>query len=209
MKRLVVINIILVLMFFILPKETEADRKEADRKEVQKLVQEVYSSRSGEARVEENDIIEPKIILATEVSEEGINLIKEYEGLKLEAYKLEGEEYFTIGYGHYGSDVREGQKITAEEAERLLKADITGYTDYILKHCEYLELKQNELDALVSFTYNCGLGSLNKLTDNKTRNKEEIAEHITAYTKSSSESNRKGLAERRVAEKELFIGEGV
>ena len=47
---------------------------------------------------------------------------------------------------------------------------------------------------------------LNKLTANKTRTKEEIAQKIINYTKSSSESNRKGLAKRRLAEQTLFLG---
>lgn len=150
--------------------------------------------------------IEPQIILATDVSEEGINLIKKFEGCKLEAYRLEGEKFYTIGYGHYGADVKPGQKITHEEAERLLIADLKGTVEYVLNTCDYLELKQNELDALVSFTYNCGIGSLNKLTADKTRTKEEIADHISAYTKSESEVNRNGLQKRREEEKKLFKG---
>ena len=57
-------------------------------------------------------------------------------------------------------------------------ADLQGYVDLVLKKCEYLDLKQNELDALVSFAYNAGQGNLNKLIGNGTRSKEEIAEHI-------------------------------
>lgn len=86
-------------------------------------------------------------------------------------------------------------------------ADLQGYVDLVLKKCEYLDLKQNELDALVSFVYNAGQGNLNKLIGNGTRSKEEIAEHITAYTKSSSEKNRKGLMKRRLEEKEMFLNE--
>ena len=142
----------------------------------------------------------------TNISQDGIDLIMKYEGCKLEAYRLKGEKYYTIGYGHHGSDVKDGQAITQEEAERLLIADLQGYTEVVLNHCEYLELNQNELDALVSFTYNAGLGNLQKLTANKTRTKEEIAQKIINYTKSSSESNRKGLAKRRLAEQELFLG---
>ena len=84
-------------------------------------------------------------------------------------------------------------------------ADLQAYTDIVLKKCHYLDLTQNELDALISFTYNAGQGSLNKLLANGTRSKEEIAEHITAYTKSSSEKNRKGLMKRRLEEREMFL----
>ena len=106
--------------------------------------------------------------------------------------------------GHYGSDVKAGQTITKEQAERLLIADLKGYTSAVLKECEHLELNQGELDALVSFTYNLGLKNLKRLI--KDRDKEEIAEHITAYTKSGSEVNRNGLQKRRNEEKEMFQG---
>ena len=53
-----------------------------------------------------------------------VTRLKTEEGFEDEAYKLEGEEYFTIGYGHYGSDVEEGQKITKKEAEELLRYDV-------------------------------------------------------------------------------------
>ena len=114
--------------------------------------------------------------------------------------------YSQYGYGHTGAEVKPGQTITEEEAEKLLVNDLEDFTAFVVKHCEYLDLKQNELDALVSFTYNAGKGNLKKLTANGTRSKAEIAEHITAYTKSKSEVNRNGLQKRRNAEKEMFIG---
>lgn len=53
------------------------------------------------------------------------DIIREAEGLKLEAYKPdETEEHFTIGFGHYGSDVEEGSSITEEEAEEMLDEDV-------------------------------------------------------------------------------------
>jgi len=70
-----------------------------------------------------------------------------------------------------------------------------------------LNLNENQLSALVSFTYNAGYGNLKRLTANGTRTKEEIATHITAYTKSGSEVNRNGLQKRRNAEKEMFEAE--
>lgn len=58
-------------------------------------------------------------------SQSGINLIKKYEGLRLKAYKaLPTEKYYTIGYGHYGIDVKQGQEITEQDAELLLKYDL-------------------------------------------------------------------------------------
>ena len=48
------------------------------------------------------------------ISENGISLIKSFEGLRLKAYKaVSTEEYYTIGYGHYGADVAADMVITA------------------------------------------------------------------------------------------------
>lgn len=209
MKKTMIISIIIIACLFI-PKEekvTQAEIKElavATYKTKETRIENVISRSSEETRIED---IEPQIILATEISQEGIDLIKKYEGFRDTAYRQnENEEYLTIGFGHYGIDVKEGQVITEEEAERLLKAEIDGIVEHILENYSYLELNQNELSALVSFTYNCGIGNLNKLTANKTRTKEEIAEHITAYTKSGSEGNRNGLQKRRNEEQKMFKG---
>lgn len=202
MKRLVIINLILLISIYIIPKQAPPENH------INTTTNKVaITSRSSEPRQEEIPLENPTIKnKPTNISQEGINLIKKYEGLKLNSYRLQGEEYYTIGYGHYGSDVKAGQTITEEQAERLLIADLQGTVNFILENYSYLELNQNELDALVSFTYNCGIGSLNKLTGNKTRSKQEIAEHITSYTRSGSEANRKGLAKRRLEEKKIFLG---
>ena len=98
------------------------------------------------------------------ISQEGIDLIKSFEGLRLKAYKaLPTEKYFTIGYGHYGEDVKEGMTITQKQAEDLLKKDLERYERYVDKYAGNLALNQHERDALVSFCYNCGAGNLKKL----------------------------------------------
>ena len=57
-------------------------------------------------------------------SENGISLIKSFEGLRLKAYKaVSTEEYYTIGYGHYGADVAKDMVITEEQAEMLRSGD--------------------------------------------------------------------------------------
>lgn len=141
-----------------------------------------------------------------EVSKKGLDLIKKYEGCRLTAYKpVAGETYWTIGWGHYGPDVIEGMTITQENADGLLEVDVQAFSNEVNKTCSYLNLNQNEFDALVSFTYNCGAGNLLRLTASKTRTKEEIAEHITAYTKGAGGVTLAGLVKRRKEEKELFL----
>ena len=202
MKRLVIINLLLIILLSVLP--TEKELLATEEQEVKQLAQELFNEKQISRSLEEPRETEPQIVIATEISQECIDYIKRKEGLITTAKHFNGDKYRTIGYGHYGKDVREGQTISEEEAERLLIADLKGYTEAVLKECEHLALNQGELNALVSFTYNCGLGNLKRLT--KDRTKEEIAEHITAYTNSGSEANRKGLQIRREEEKEMFLG---
>ena len=201
MKRLIIINILLVLALNILPKEMKVEAKEEENAPYIEQEAEVQlTSRSSEPR-QEIKIEEP---VPTEISQRGIDFIKQYEGFIPVATRLTGEQHLTLGFGHYGVDVKEGQTITQEQANELLKADLKGYTDLVLKHCSYLDLNQAQVDSLTSFTYNCGFGNLKKLTANGTRTEKEIAEHITSYTKSKSEVNRNGLKKRREAEKLMF-----
>lgn len=135
-------------------------------------------------------------------STKGIDLIKAFEGLSLTAIRLMGEEYYTIGYGHYGKEVKPGQRITEAEAETLLRADLTKFEEWVNTIPEFTT-NQNQFDALVSFTYNLGPGNLQRLC--KGRSAEEVAEHMTAYINSGSDIFREGLKKRRQTEKELFL----
>ena len=198
MKRLIIINLLLIIALNILPKDIKVEAKVEETQITQTEIQ--IASRSSEPR-QEIKIEDP---VPTEISQRGIDFIKQYEGCLTTATRLTGEKYLTIGYGHYGADVKEGQTITEEKADELLKADLTAYTNLVLEHCSYLDLNQAQVDSLTSFTYNCGFGNLKKLTANGTRTEQEIAEHITAYTKSKSEVNRNGLKKRREAEKCMF-----
>ena len=90
------------------------------------------------------------------VSERGKNLIKSYEGCRLEAYYCPSG-VLTIGYGHTG-DVYPGQVITQAEADALFDQDIVGYVNSVRAYED--QLNQNQFDALVSFCYNCGAGAL-------------------------------------------------
>lgn len=135
-------------------------------------------------------------------SQAGVDLIKSFEGLSLTAYRLPGEQYYTIGYGHYGKEVKAGQRITKDEAEKLLKADLEKFEEWV-NTIPPFELNQNQFDALVSFTYNLGPGNLQLLTRGRTA--EEIANHMTAYVNSASDDYRDGLLRRRLAERELYL----
>ena len=100
------------------------------------------------------------------ISEKGLNLIKEFEGCQLDAYRCPSH-VLTIGWGHTG-DVYEGQSITQEQADSILINDMVEYEGYV-NNCSELTFtpNQNQFDALVSFTYNCGQGSLNTLVKDR------------------------------------------
>lgn len=144
-------------------------------------------------------------ITSRKIGSAGLKLIKEFEGCRLTAYKATASEpYYTIGWGHYGPDVYAGMNITQKEADALLLNDLERYVGYVNNptYCPVTHaLNQNQFDALTSFTYNCGAGSLRQLCRNRTV--EQIAEHITAYNKSCGVVL-SGLTRRRQAELALY-----
>lgn len=138
-----------------------------------------------------------------EISERGIELIKSFEGCRLTAYKaLPSETYWTIGWGHYSADVHEGDTITQQEADEMLRVDLIKYEDKVREYQDVYNFNQNQFDALVSFAYN--VGSIRQLTVNGSRSIREIAEMIPAYCKANGKTV-KGLVRRREEEKRLFL----
>jgi len=85
--------------------------------------------------------------------------VKQQEGLKLKTYTCKGG-VLTIGYGHT-KNVKEGQKITIEEAEQLYLEDIKETTDNLNRRLETLQIstkiQQHHFDAMFSLSFNCGL----------------------------------------------------
>lgn len=138
------------------------------------------------------------------ISKNGLNLIKQFEGCKLTAYKCPAGVW-TIGYGTTGKidgkAICEGMKITKAKAEKLLAADCVKFEKLVAKYDEKYHFNQNQFDALVSFAYN--IGSIDQLTAKGTRSIKEISEKILAYNKAAGKELA-GLTRRRKAEKALF-----
>jgi len=132
-------------------------------------------------------------------TQEGIDLIKEFEGCVLTAYRCPAG-VLTIGYGHT-TGVKEGMVINKIQAENMLKSDLAKYEKYVEENV-FIPLNENQFSALVSFCYNCGVGNLRKLV--KGRNAEQIAEAILLYNKASGKVLA-GLVRRRKRERELFL----
>ena len=136
------------------------------------------------------------------ISQKGIELIKKYEGCRLSAYQCPAG-IWTVGYGHTGG-VYEGMKISQAQAEMYLKADLEKYEEYVKQYVS-TPLTQGQFDALVSFTFNCGLGNLKTLVKGRTLG--QIAEALLLYVKAGG-NTLNGLIKRRNEERALFIGEG-
>ena len=135
-------------------------------------------------------------------SQRGINLIKQFEGIRLTAYKCPAGVY-TIGYGHTRG-VKRGMKITEEEASAYLTADLRNSEKAVERYDSVYHWNQNEFDALVSFTFNCGATNLRSLLRNGKRNRSQIAATLPLYRKAGGKVL-KGLERRRAAEKALFL----
>lgn len=133
-------------------------------------------------------------------SQKGIDLIKKFEGCRLDAYKCPAG-VLTIGYGHTAG-VTAGQKISPAQAEVYLRTDLEKYEKNVEKYNNRYSWTQNEFDALVSFAFN--IGSIDKLIANGTRTKAVIAEKILLYNKAGGKVLT-GLTKRRQAERELFL----
>ena len=136
------------------------------------------------------------------ISAEGLALIKSFEGCKLTAYKaVSTEKYYTIGYGHYGADVKKGMKITQAQADAYLVSDLAKFEAKVEKYNSKYNFNENQFSALVSFAYN--VGSIDQLTANGTRTIAQISAKILEYNKSGGKVL-SGLTKRRKAEKALF-----
>jgi GH24 family phage-related lysozyme (muramidase) len=146
------------------------------------------------------------------ISSKGLDLIKSFEGCRLTAYK-DPAGVWTIGYGTTNADkgitglnVTSGVKITQAQAEDFLRRGINSkYEPSVEKWNSKYNWTQGEFDALVSFTYNCGPGSLNQLLKNGKRTKSQIAESLLLYNKDITGKTLPGLTRRRKAERELFL----
>jgi len=144
------------------------------------------------------------------LSQSGLNFIASHEGCYLKVYKdIAGLE--TIGYGHLikpGEDSSNG--ITHEEALELLRRDAEEALDAVNRYVT-VDLMQNQLDALVSFTFNVGGGALKRSTLLKLVNLgniEDIKDALMMWNKAKVDGILRpvqGLTIRREKEARLFL----
>lgn len=142
------------------------------------------------------------------ISEQGVRLIKKFEGLRLTSYKCP-TGYWTIGWGHtYG--VKSGQKITKEQAEVYLKQDLVVAEDAVDKLVS-TPLNQGMYDALVSFVFNLGAVRFKNSTLLRRLNQgayDLVPDEFLRWVYGTVDGKTQklpGLVERRTAEKEMFV----
>jgi len=151
------------------------------------------------------------------ISNKGLELLKQFEGLYLKAYKdIAG--IWTIGYGTIkypnGDKVKAGDTCNEEQATRWLEFEVnekSAYFNQVIQRIN-LELNQNQYDAICSFLYNVGIGKCYEGTTMGdaiySRNKDRIADAFLVYckyTKFGIKLTSKGLLNRRRKERELFL----
>ncbi|MGR2663680.1 lysozyme [Chromobacterium haemolyticum] len=137
-------------------------------------------------------------------SDAGITLVKSSEGLKLVAYKCPAG-IWTNGYGHTGPDVTPGMVITQAQADALLARDLERFEAGVARLVK-VPLNQNQFDALVSFSYNLGLGALQGSTLLRLLNAGDYAGAAAQFPRWNKAGGKElpGLTRRRTAEQSLF-----
>ena len=150
------------------------------------------------------------------VSQNGIDFLSAQEGgFLLQAYRLKGEAYYTIGLGHYcyynqvvidgvNINVKANTTITRAQALSLFKADTERFNDYVVAYAisKFPNLNQNQFDALFSYTFNRGPGGLQELINNSSTT-IEIGDNLPVYWGGALEY-KDALIARRYREQALF-----
>lgn len=155
------------------------------------------------------------------VSDKAIKMIMHHEGLRLKPYRCPAK-LWTIGVGHvlypdqgkiplnerdsYQLRPEDNRVFTQEEVNNILKADLKRFEQGVSRYIT-VELSQGMFDALVSFSFNVGLGTLQRSTLRMKLNrgdKEGAAEELMKYCMAGGKVLR-GLQNRRIDEKNLFL----
>jgi len=137
-------------------------------------------------------------------------IVKEFEGCKLKAYKCPAN-IWTIGFGSTryedGLGVRQGDEITQSKAEMLLEITLIKFSQQVGELVK-VKINENQKDALTDFAYNCGVGNLKNSTLLKKVNANPIDASIRAEFLRWNKANGNilaGLTKRREAEANLYF----
>ena len=147
-----------------------------------------------------------------QISNNGIALIKRFEGCRLTAYPDPGTggDPWTIGYGWtgkvYGKPIKPGMKIDDATADRLLRTGVVSFDQAVSKMLK-VSVTQNQYDALVSLAYNIGTRALSTSTLMKKLNAGDVKGAADAFLRWNRSGGKvmAGLTNRRKAEREVFL----
>jgi lysozyme len=136
------------------------------------------------------------------VSQKCLDLIRTFEGLRLQAY-LDTGNVPTIGVGHT-KGVKMGQTITEAQADQFLREDLSDAEEAVRRM--FPVTTQGQYDALVSFTFNLGEGQVSDSTLRKLHNAGDYAGAKLQFARWSFDNGKRlrGLERRRSAEAELY-----
>lgn len=138
-----------------------------------------------------------------DTNQQGIDVITQSEGLRLEAYTLNGQTL--IGYGH-AATAKPGMRITEAKAEELLRRDLQT-CETAIEDTVTVALTENEFSGLVPLCYNIGTGNFAKSTVVRKLNEgayEQAADAILLWNKAGGTVN-EHLVKRREQERALFL----
>jgi lysozyme len=155
------------------------------------------------------------------VSPKAIAMIRHHEGVRLKPYRCPAK-LWTIGVGHvlypdqakilldqrdaYQLRQEDNRSFTTEEVDGILRSDLARFESGVVKFIT-VPLTQGMFDGLVSFSFNCGLGTLQRSTLRQKLNrgdKEGAAEELMKYCMAGGKIL-KGLQNRRIDERALFL----
>lgn len=145
------------------------------------------------------------------INSDGLTIVKHFEGRELKAYQ-DAVGVWTIGYGHTAAagppEVYPGQTITAAQAEAILQKDLELFENGV-RDLVKVPINSNQFSALVSFSFNVGLGALAESTLLRKLNAGDYqgaADEFPRWVKAGGQTL-PGLVRRRDAERALFLSQ--
>ena len=147
--------------------------------------------------------------MSQEINDLGIALIKQYEGLKLDAYQ-DVAGVWTIGYGHTRG-VTPGMNITQDDADQALQDDLTGTEAVVNDAIGDSSTTSNQFSAMVAFAFNVGSANFRQSTvlrEHLAGNYQGAADAFLMWNKARINGVLEpvvGLTNRRTAERSLYL----
>lgn len=155
------------------------------------------------------------------ISDKCLHMIRHHEGVRFKPYQCPAK-LWTIGVGHvlypnqikillaergaYALHPEDNRTFTKEEVDAILRADLDRFEQGVERFCP-VALTQGMFDSLVSFSFNVGLGTLQRSTLRQKvirGDKEGAAEELLKYCMAAGKVL-KGLQNRRIDERALFL----